>query len=98
MKKRIEPELKQAIEDNRLLVVSPFEESVKYVTRETAMRRNKVMADLADEIFIAYAQKGGNLEKLIPEFIGMGKRVYTFGVDGNKILINDNITIHQNRI
>jgi hypothetical protein len=43
----------------------PFDETVKRVTAETAFQRNRLMAELADEIFIAYAPKGGSLERLI---------------------------------
>lgn len=68
LKKRFEPEVKNALKQNRLLVISPFNESVKRITSETSTKRNKKMADLADEIFVAHASEGGNLEKLIQEF------------------------------
>ena len=54
MKKRWPADIKEAIENNRLLIISPFDESVKRITQETANRRNEIMADLADEIFLAY--------------------------------------------
>ena len=65
MKKRWPADIKEAIENNRLLIISPFDESVKRITQETANRRNEIMADLADEIFLAYYTKGGNLHNLI---------------------------------
>ena len=65
MKKRWPADIKEAIENNRLLIISPFNESVKYITQETANKRNEIMADLADEIFLAYYTKGGNLHNLI---------------------------------
>ena len=64
MKDRIEPELKTAIDAGRLLIVTPFDERVKRVTEETAQKRNQFMIELADEIAIGYAGKGGMLEKL----------------------------------
>ena len=65
MKKRWPADIKEAIENNRLLIISPFDESVKRITQETANKRNEIMADLADEIFLAYYTKGGNLHNLI---------------------------------
>lgn len=65
MRKRLEPELQAALDANRLLIIAPFNETVKRVTAETAFQRNRLMAELADEILIAYASKGGSLEKLI---------------------------------
>lgn len=58
LKKRIEIELKEALYKNRLLLISPFGEDVKRVIRETASQRNRFMAELADEIFVAYALPG----------------------------------------
>ena len=65
LKKRWPTDIKEAIENNRLLIISPFDESVKRITQETANRRNEIMADLADEIFLAYYTEGGNLHNLI---------------------------------
>lgn len=70
MKDRIEPELKSAIDDGRLLIVTPFEASVKRVTKETSQIRNQFMFDLADEIAIGHASKGGMLEKLLADVKG----------------------------
>jgi len=35
LKKRLEPELKDAMDKNRLLIVTPFDEKVRRVTRGT---------------------------------------------------------------
>ncbi|KJR43804.1 hypothetical protein MCHI_000294 [Candidatus Magnetoovum chiemensis] len=64
MKKRIEPELLEALTNNRLLIITPFESSVTRVTAETARLRNETMVLLSDEIVIAYAKKDGIIEKL----------------------------------
>ncbi len=65
MKKRWLEDIKSAIEEKRLLVISPFENEIKYITQETANNRNKIMTELADEIFLAYSTKGGNLDRLL---------------------------------
>ncbi len=65
LKVRIEPELKQPLEQGRLLIISPFESSVKRVTAETAQIRNRMMIEMADEIVIGYASSNGQLEAII---------------------------------
>jgi hypothetical protein len=67
LKTRIEPELKEALDLGRLLMVAPFGREVKWVTAETAKTRNVMMLDLADEIVIGYASKGGMLEQHLAE-------------------------------
>lgn len=79
-KKRLEPELKKALDNNRLLIITPFKEKAKRVTSETANHRNCLMAELADEIFIAYASKGGNLESLISEVLKTGKPIHILDI------------------
>ena len=70
LKSKIEPEIKQAIEENRLLVVTPFDKSVKRITSETATNRNGFMTELADELFVAYSSLIGKLQTLISQNLG----------------------------
>lgn len=70
MKEQIDTDLKSAVDAGRLLIVSPFEISVKRVTAETAEKRNRFMIELADEVVIGYAGKGGMLERLVAEVKG----------------------------
>lgn len=65
MKKKLEPELKKGLEENRLLIISPFEESITRVTEETAMKRNQYMLELADEVVVGFAAEGGRLNQLL---------------------------------
>lgn len=67
LKQKIEPELQQAMDAGRLLIISPFDESVKRVTEKTAAIRNRIMIELADKVVVGYINKGGLLEKLITE-------------------------------
>jgi len=78
LKKRLEPELKDAINEKRLLIVTPFDKKIKRVTSETANQRNHLMAEMADEIFVAYALPGGNIEKLITDISFKGKTISPF--------------------
>ncbi len=45
------------------------------------------MAELASEIFVAYAQPDGNVERLVHRWLRKGKKVGMFDVQENKALI-----------
>ena len=59
--KRHPANIKKAIDDGRLLVVSPFPDSVRRITADTARARNECMLGLADRIVIGYRNEGGML-------------------------------------
>ncbi len=65
LKHELEPVFKKPIDEGRLLIVTPFVADVKRVTSKTAQIRNKMMIELADEIIVGHASKGGQLEKLL---------------------------------
>lgn len=65
MKKRWEPDIFKAIEDKRLLVISPFPEAEKRVTRDKAEIRNKLIVELADAVVVGHITKGGQLDGII---------------------------------
>ena len=65
LKDRLDPDLKIPLDEGRLLIITPFEKSVKKITAQTAQIRNQMMIDLADKITIGYASPGGLLEELI---------------------------------
>ncbi len=87
LKKHVEPEFAEALSKNRLLFISPFDSSVTRVSQETANKRNNFMAELADEIFVAYAEPNGNVYQLIMKWLKKGKNVSTFDVPENRSLI-----------
>ena len=64
--KRYPADLKKAIDGGRLLVVSPFADSVRRITANTSRRRNEFMLAVADRIVIGYATPNGVLEKSLP--------------------------------
>ena len=77
-KKRYTPfdrEIKQALQDNRLLIISQFNKKIKRGTAATAKKRNEFMCQIADEIFVAHASKGGNIEMLVQQPFIMSKKV-----------------------
>jgi len=66
-KKRYTPfdrEIKDALKTNRLLIISQFSEKIKRASVKTAKKRNEMMCNIADEIFIAHASKCGGIETL----------------------------------
>jgi predicted Rossmann fold nucleotide-binding protein DprA/Smf involved in DNA uptake len=67
LKQRLEPEFKNELAKGRLLIVTPFEKEIKRITTETALIRNRLMIDLADDITIGFISKNGSLEKLLKQ-------------------------------
>lgn len=63
--KKIEPESRKALDENRLLIISPFEQSITRASEHTAQIRNKLMIDLADQVAAGYIHQGGKLEVLL---------------------------------
>ena len=70
MKEKIEPDLRNAVNAGRLLMITPFAENVKRISADTAGKRNRFMIELADEVVIGFASKGGMLEMLAAAFKG----------------------------
>ncbi len=65
LKEKIESEIIKLLKEERILIISPFSNTVKRVTEQTAEIRNKMMIELADNITVGYASKGGKLETLL---------------------------------
>lgn len=65
LKEKLEPEFEKPLEQGRLLIITPFDKSVKRVSSQNAQTRNQLMTTLADQITIGYASPGGQLEKLL---------------------------------
>lgn len=65
LKDKLEPELVPLFNQNRLLVLSPFDKNVKRVTAQTALIRNQLILQLADEIVVGSVNPQGNLAQLL---------------------------------
>jgi len=65
LKEKLEPEFEKPLQENRLLILSPFDKSVKRVTAQTAQARNKFMIELANDITVGYASANGQLATLL---------------------------------
>lgn len=64
MPRRIPVEWRQPLADGRLLVLSGFTAAEKRVTAELAIRRNAIVAALADEVYFAHITPGGQADHL----------------------------------
>ena len=63
------------------------------------MQRNAIMAELADEIFIAYALQNGNIEKLVRKNLTIKKKISTFDISENKFLVKEGVKKYfQNKL
>lgn len=85
---RIPKDWQNALDDNRLLILSPFNKKQKRITVQTAKIRNEFVAAVADKIFVAYAAPNSKTEKLCSTFIDKGKPIYTLNSPANTMLIN----------
>lgn len=84
---RIPPEWKQPLDDNRLLVLSPFEPKSRRATAEKAHLRNLFVAALADQILVVHAGAGSKTESLVHEFTSWGKAIWTIPCTENENLL-----------
>jgi predicted Rossmann fold nucleotide-binding protein DprA/Smf involved in DNA uptake len=86
-KMRLREEYKQPLADGRLLILSPFEEKPSRPTVQTALYRNRVVAALAERIFVAYAEPQGKTEQFCRDLLAWGKPLFTLESDANANLI-----------
>lgn len=74
---RIPPEWRDALEQGRLVIVSAFDSQVTRATKETAKARNKLVAALAANVLIAYAEPGGQTAELAADLTKAGRPAWT---------------------
>lgn len=67
LKKKVDTELEKALSDKRLLIITPYNQSVTRVSEKTSFQRNQMMTELADSITVGFASSQGNLEKLVTQ-------------------------------
>jgi predicted Rossmann fold nucleotide-binding protein DprA/Smf involved in DNA uptake len=83
---RLSSEQKQAVDENRLLLISPFSSSYPRVTAELAGKRNEMIGAIAQTIFIAYAAPNSKTLAFAQRLISAGKSVVTFASPSNPLL------------
>lgn len=65
MKQSWEPPLQKALDDGRLLIISPFTEKTHRASADTAAVRNDLMIQLAGRVVVGYADPEGMLTRQI---------------------------------
>ena len=85
---RVLREWRPALDDGRLLVLSPFPTTVRRPTVDTAERRNDLVADLAHQVFIADAAPNSKTEALAHRLAYNGKAILTMDSPANRKLIS----------
>lgn len=66
LKEKLEPEFEKPLEQERLLIISPFDKAKKRVTQKTAIVRNLIMIEMADDIVVGNMSKNGQLQNILP--------------------------------
>ncbi len=77
---------KAAVECDRLLILSPFQNQHR-MTSVIAQKRNQFVAALADAVFIAYASPNSKTEALARQILKWNKPLLTFESSDNQNLI-----------
>jgi predicted Rossmann fold nucleotide-binding protein DprA/Smf involved in DNA uptake len=74
---RISAKWRPAINDGRMLIISPFPKNQRRATKETVSIRNQLVGMLAETIFIAYAEDGGKTKLFAGEMLKQNKEILT---------------------
>jgi predicted Rossmann fold nucleotide-binding protein DprA/Smf involved in DNA uptake len=61
---RISTAIRAAFEAGRVLFLSPFTQQPARITKESAVRRNEVVAALADDAYLAHVVPGGGTARI----------------------------------
>ncbi len=67
--KRYPPAVKKSIDSGRLLVISPFLDSVQRITAATARKRNDFMLSVANRIVIGHLSQTGALAEALSRIV-----------------------------
>ena len=76
-----------ALDEGRLLVLSPFPATARRPTAELAAQRNDLVADLATQVFIAHAAPGSKTESFARKLAESGKPLLTLDSPANTNLV-----------
>ena len=84
---RIPREWRPALDEDRLLVLSPFPATARRPTAELAAQRNHLVAYLAQRFFIAHAAPGSKTEAFARKLAESGKPLLTLDSPANANLV-----------
>lgn len=86
--KRPPSEFRKPIDEGRMILASPFDGRTKRATAESAMKRNEIIASLAEKVFVAYAAPGSKTETLCRAISKLNKSCFTFKHEANENLLS----------
>lgn len=84
---RLGEKARQAVDEGRLLVLSSFSDDVRHTTAAQAVRRNNLVAALADALLVPYAAPNGKTWTTVHDALKRKKPVFTFDVEDNAALL-----------
>ena len=85
---RIPHDWQPALEEKRLLILSCFPKHRRRPTAVAAEQRNDLVANLANQVFIAHAALGGRTEAFARKLVAAGKPLLTLDSPANKNLVD----------
>lgn len=80
-------ECRPAVAEGRLVMVTPFPDTVRHITTATATTRNRLVVEMASVVVVTHAAPGSKMEALCRDILVGGKPLYTFDHPENKALI-----------
>lgn len=83
---RVRPEWYSLLAENRILIISPFDDSIRRSTIQLGCARNNFVASLAEWLLIPYAARTSRTERFAVEMLSQGKTVYTFPGPDSRLL------------
>ena len=84
---RVPRDWRPALDESRLLILSPFPATVRRPTAKLAAQRNDLVADLAAQVFIAHAAPGSKTEAFARKLAANGKPLLTLDSPANENLV-----------
>lgn len=83
---RIAPPWESAVKHGDMLLLSAFAANNRRSTKQMAIRRNNIVAVLADKVFMPYAAEGSRSLELAEKMAQWGKPILTLGAPENSPL------------
>ena len=84
---RIPASWRTAIDAGRLLIISPFDDTITTATKDRAAPRNEFVAAISDVIVIPHASAAGKAEALARQVQAHHQPLFTFDDDENQSLL-----------
>ncbi len=84
---RIDGQVRRAVEEGRLLILSPFPDHIERSNVAQAVKRNHMVAALATDLWVPHASPGGKTWSTIHAALGRQQPVFTFEDESNAELL-----------